>query len=159
MTVKNITFTLIDENDEASIQTIAGWYQQEWDISPLSTKQRLAGISVSGLPFHVLMEVDGLPIATGGVHFSVSLLTSHPRLSVHKYWLALVYTLPAFRNQGYGSMLCSKIESIANARGIECLHLFTHTAESLYKKLGWKQIDSIDKLEKQVVIMHKFLTF
>jgi GNAT superfamily N-acetyltransferase len=104
------------------------------------------------------MSVDDLPIATGGIYNHVSLLDKEPRFREHKHWLALVYTVPEFRGKGVGADLCGYIEQHAQTLGLEQIHLFTHTAERLYKRLGWQELERLRAGEKDIVVMQKFFS-
>lgn len=105
--------------------------------------------------FQVMMSVDGVPLATGGLYNHVGILDKIPRLAIHPHWLALVYTLPEHRGKGYGASLCECIEQHAQSLGLKELALFTHTAESLYRRLGWRQAERIAAGGRDLVVMTK----
>lgn len=154
---QDIRFTLLEPEATSHIDRVAEWYASEWQIPAQQTRERLARLNSGDTQFQVLMSVDGLPLATGGLYNHVGILDKFPHLAVHRHWLALVYTLPAHRGRGYGALLCADIESKARERGLKELTLFTHTAESLYRRLGWQQAERIHAGEKNSVVMTKRL--
>ena len=103
------------------------------------------------------MTLDNKPIATGGLYNHVGLLDKEPRLKIYKNWLALVYTTPENRGKGLGALICNDIQSQAISLGLKNIYLFTHTAENLYKRLGWQQMERLVLGEKDIVIMKKEL--
>ena len=152
-----IKYQQVRKEDETLIKMIADWYFSEWNIPTETTLQRLSTFSTNGIPFQSMMSINNVPIATGGVYDHVGLLDREPRFKIHSPWLALVYTKIEYRNQGYGALLCNYIENVSRASGIKEFFLFTHTAETLYKRLGWQQIERIVLNEKEIVIMKKDL--
>ncbi|GAB2987899.1 GNAT family N-acetyltransferase [Mucilaginibacter puniceus] len=153
----NIAYKRITPADTELISLIADWYFDEWHIDKAVTIERLTGFPSDGMPFQLLMTLDGLPIATGGVYHHVGLLDAIPRLKEFQPWLALVYTLPEYRGKGYGALLCEEIQGIAKELGTDNLYLFTHTAESLYKRLGWEELERVALKGKDIAIMKKEL--
>ena len=73
-------------------------------------------------------------------------------------WLASVLVEPSFRDRGHGSALVTAIEEIAAALDVETLYLYTNSAQSLYERLGWKEIEREPYRGREVVIMRKKLT-
>ncbi len=153
----NTAFKRITPDDTNLISLIADWYFDEWGVDKTTTTKRLTGFPYNGIQFQMVMILDGLPIATGGVYDHVGLLDAVPRLNVYQPWLALVYTLPEHRGKGYGALLCEKIQAHTRSTGIDMLYLFTHTAESLYKRLGWEEMERVALKGKDIAIMKKEL--
>ncbi len=153
----NTAFKRITPDDTELIGLIADWYFNEWNIEKSTTINRLNDFPDSGIPFQLVMMLDGVPIATGGVYDHVGILDAEPRLKVYQPWLALVYTMPEHRGKGYGALLCEEIQAHTRSTGIGMLYLFTHTAESLYKRLGWEEMERVVLKGKYIVIMKKEL--
>jgi GNAT superfamily N-acetyltransferase len=153
----DIDYKRITPADAELINLIADWYFTEWNIDKTITIKRLNNFPGAMLPFQVVLTLDGSPIATGGVYHHVGLLDVEPRLKIYQPWLALVYTLPEHRGKGYGAMLCKEIQARTKAVGTDYLYLFTHTAESLYKRLGWEQLEKITLKGKDIAVMKKEL--
>ena len=152
-----IKYQQVRKEDETLIKMIAEWYFSEWNIPTETTLQRLSTFSTDSIPFQSMMSINNVPIATGGVYDHVGLLDREPRFKIHSPWLALVYTKVEYRNQGYGALLCDYIENVSRTSGLKEFFLFTHTAETLYKRLGWQQIERIVLNGKEIVIMKKDL--
>jgi GNAT superfamily N-acetyltransferase len=53
-------------------------------------------------------------------------------------WVAGFYVLPDYRRRSIGSRLLAAIEETAGSSSAANLYLYTHTAESLYLRLGWR---------------------
>jgi GNAT superfamily N-acetyltransferase len=152
-----INFQILQLTDQAIFQVIADWYVSEWKIPRDKTIQRLQTITSDNSQFQVLMTLDGTPISTGGLYDHVGLHDKEPRFKIHKYWLGLVYTIPEKRHQGYGTLMCKHIEDLSKKRALDTLYLFTDTAEQLYKRLGWTEMERLRMGERNVVIMKRDL--
>lgn len=152
-----INYQIIKPEDTKNIELIADWYLSEWNIPKQTSIEKIKKLSAHDFEFHVLMTLDNLPIATGGLHNHISLLDKEPRLNIFKNWLALVYTKPEFRGQGLGALLCNHIQDISKGVGLKDIYLYTHTAENLYKRLGWLQLERLALGDKDIVVMKKEL--
>ena len=85
------------------------------------------------------------------------LLDKEPRLKIHKNWLALVYTTPDKRQQGYGALICKHIQDHSRSLGLDTMYLFTDTAEQLYQRLGWTEMERLAMGDRNVAAMKKDL--
>ncbi len=148
-----IEFKIVTPNDKQTFEIIANWYFNHWKIPKERTLTRLDEITNDALQFQVLMLVNNLPVATGGVYSWVSILDKVAYLNEHKHWLALIYTDDAYRQKGYGASLCKFIQNHAKTLGLKKLHLYTDTAERLYARLGWQVLERISVSERNVVVM------
>lgn len=153
----NINLKIIQPDDQETLKLIASWYLKEWNIPTETTIKRLQTITADKEQFQVLMTLDGTPTSTGGLYDHVGLLDKEPRLKIHKKWLALIYTLPDKRGKGYGALICKFIQDHSKNLGLNKIHLFTDTAERLYKRLGWTEIEKITISDRNIVIMTKDL--
>ncbi|MDF2456966.1 MAG: GCN5-related N-acetyltransferase [Cytophagaceae bacterium] len=153
--MSNIQYYRVKPEDHSILQQIAQWYHTEWNMDPASTRTRIADFPATGIPFHLFMTADGVPVATGGLAYHVSLMNEAPRLKIYSPWLALVHTAPEHQNKGYGTLLCQKIEEMANELGVKEYFLFTYTAEKLYTKLDWEVMERLEARGKQIVVMKK----
>lgn len=152
-----IDFQIVHPNDQATFQLIANWYFAEWKIPIDTTIQKLQIITKDNSQFQILMTLEGIPISTGGLYNHVKLLDKEPRLKIYKNWLALVYTIPEKRHQGYGALICKHIQNHSKRLGFDAIYLFTDTAEQLYKRLGWTEIERLAIDNRNVVVMKKEL--
>lgn len=140
-----------------TFQLIANWYFTEWKIPIDTTIQKLQIITKDNSQFQILMTLDGIPISTGGLYNHIKLLDKEPRLKIYKNWLALVYTTPEKRHQGYGALICKHIQNHSKHLGFDAIYLFTDTAEQFYKRLGWIEIERLAIGNRNVVVMKKEL--
>ena len=153
----DINYQIIKPGDDEEIALIATWYLKEWNIPTATTVAKIKKLSGDNNEFQVLMIVDNEPIATGGLYNHVAILDKEPGLKMYKNWLALVYTTPAQRGKGFGTLLCKEIQQQSAALGLKEIYLFTHTAESLYQRLGWQQVERLNLAGKEIIVMTKAL--
>ncbi len=150
-----LKFHIIHSSERETIKLIADWYCSEWNISKEKTIQKIQSFKRDKSQFQVVMTLNDIPVGTGGLYNHVGLLDKEPRFRLYKNWLALVYTVPEKRRQGFGAMLCRFIEHHAMEIGITEIFLFTSTAEQLYKRLGWLVIERLALGTRKIVVMKK----
>lgn len=150
-----IKFHILKPNDTENFRLIADWYFNEWKIPNEKTIQKLQSVTQDQSQFHVLMTLNDKPIGSGGLYHHISLLDKESRFKIYKNWLALVYTIPKERQKGYGALLCRFIQQHAKEIGVDKMHLFTDTAESLYKRLGWAELERLTVNKRNIVVMTK----
>jgi GNAT superfamily N-acetyltransferase len=153
----DIKYQIVRPNDNRNIELIADWYLSEWNIPLQTTIDKTKKLSADNFEFQILMTLYGKPIATGGLYNHVGLLDKEPRLKVYRNWLALVYTAPENRGKGLGALICRQIQTHAKYLGLKDIYLFTHTAENLYKRLEWQQLERLVLGGKDIVVMKKEL--
>ena len=153
----DIKYQIIRPDDNENIELIADWYLNEWNIPTQTTIEKTKKLSVDNCEFQILMTLDNKPIATGGLYNHVGLLDREPRFKVYKNWLALVYTKPNIRGNGLGALICNHIQAHSKDLGLKDIYLFTHTAENLYKRLAWQQLERLALGGKDIVVMKKEL--
>ena len=151
----NINIERVNPEDKELINLIAQWYYEEWKIPVLNTEQKLGAFPKEEIPFHIIIKENNIPIATGGLHTHVGLLDVLPEYKKYKHWVAVIYTIPEKRGNGYGGMLCNFIEKMAKEFRLTKLHLCTFTAENLYLRLNWKPLNRITYKEHKTVVMEK----
>jgi len=153
----DIKYKIIRPVDNENIELIAHWYLLEWNIPKQTTIEKIKSFSGDSKQFQVLMTLDNMPVATGGLYNDVGLLEREPKFRVYKNWLALVYTTPENRKKGLGALICNNIQDHSKKLGIKEIYLFTDTAESLYKRLGWYQLERLSLGARKIVVMKKRL--
>lgn len=153
--MQGYNYHVITPDDKEYIELIAEWYFDEWSIPVETTIEKVKNLSIEDFEFQMLMTQYNQPIATGGLYKHVGILDKLPQLKVYKHWLALVYTKPGLRGRGIGALICNTIQEHARTIGLKEIHLFTHTAENLYKRLGWKQVERHALGGKDIVVMKK----
>jgi GNAT superfamily N-acetyltransferase len=155
--MNEIKYQIIKPDDNEIIELIASWYLSEWNIPVLTTIEKTKKLSSDNYEFQVLMTLNNKPIATGGLYNHVGILDKEPKLKIYKNWLALVYTRPENRGKGLGALICNHIQDHSKDVGLKDIYLFTHTAENLYKRLGWQQLERLALGGKDIVVMKKEL--
>lgn len=155
--MNKIEYNIITHDDIENIQLISEWYLKEWNIPAETSAEKIKNLSKENDEFQVLMKLNGQAVGTAGLYTHVGLLDREPRFKVFKNWLALVYTIPEIRGQGLGAMLCNHIQECAKNLGLKEIYLFTHTAESLYSRLGWEVIERLLLGERNITVMKKVL--
>lgn len=150
-----IQFKILQADDLKTHQLIADWYADEWKIPIEKTIERLQEITNDRSQFQMLMYLNNDPIATGGLYHHIGLLDKEPRFKIYKNWLALVYTIPKERHQGYGQLLCMEIEKYSKKLAINTLYLFTDTAERLYQRMNWTVLERLSLSDRNIVVMKK----
>jgi GNAT superfamily N-acetyltransferase len=68
-------------------------------------------------------------------------------------WLGGLLVLPEWRNHGVGTMLMHRATEEARRLKVPRLYLWTHSAEGLYRKLGWQVVERSDYFGKEAVVM------
>jgi GNAT superfamily N-acetyltransferase len=68
-------------------------------------------------------------------------------------WLGGLLVLPEWRKRGVGTMLMHRAADEARRLNVSRLYLWTHSAEGLYRKLGWQVVERSDYCGKEAVVM------
>lgn len=131
----------LTRGDTRLASILAQWYYEEWKIPQEGYMPRLLALDPDDMEIHLVLFHHDQPIAAGGIHHKVGLLQVAPEFAEHDPWVAVLYTLPAYRKQGLGAMLLQALEDAAAAVGYTKLYLYTHTAENLYKRQGWTRLE------------------
>ncbi|MGY5351096.1 GNAT family N-acetyltransferase [Wenyingzhuangia sp. IMCC45533] len=150
-----IDYKKLSSTETEIINQISDWYFNEWKIPKQKTVESLADNSNGNVIFQVLMTDQKTPIGTGGLYHKVGIQNRIKEYENHSPWIALMFTKPEVRGKGLGGKLLEEIELEAQKKGFEKIYLFTHTAESLYIRKGWKEIDRYQIDGKNIVIMDK----
>lgn len=135
---------------------ICDWYADEWNIPAERTRQRLSKCR-GGIPLQLLVFLDDVPVATGGIHHEVNMPKVYPEFLQYGPWVALVYTAPAYRNRGIGAYLCDCLDQEATKNNLHRYYLYTYTAENLYRRKGWQEMRRIIYRGEDTVVMTKQL--
>ncbi|WP_323795209.1 GNAT family N-acetyltransferase [Nisaea sp.] len=136
------------------LDTVVAWNHAEWGV----TAGRSLSVTEGWFQDMIRKPSEECVIAErDGVALGIACLVDHdleerPDLL---HWLASVYVDPAFRRTGLGSALVGAVEREAAARNIKHLHLYTHTAEPLYQRLGWTVSERFNLDEDAFALMIK----
>ncbi len=150
-----IEYRYVKSNDTKSINQISDWYLKEWGIPKEKTIQSLTENTTKNVIFQVLITDNGTLIGTGGLYNKVGIQKHIAKYEKYSPWIALMFTEPNRRGKGLGAKLLNEIESEAKRKDHKKIYLFTHSAESLYKRNGWNVIDQYNIEGKEGVIMSK----
>lgn len=145
----------LDRQETSLIQVIARWYFDEWETPMEKTVKRLSTQPSDDVLFQCVVTKGGRLIATGGLSHQVNILNVYPHLRTLGPWVALLYTERDHRGQGCGQMLLHAIETEARAEGLKTIFLYTFTAERLYKRNGWEEIERVTYKGHETVVMGK----
>ncbi|WP_139957799.1 GNAT family N-acetyltransferase [Flavicella sediminum] len=150
-----IEYRNITSNETDIINKISDWYFEEWKIPKEKTNISLTEKDNSNVIFQTLMTYKKNLIGTGGLYHRVGIQSRIKKYENYSPWIALMFTEPQIRGKGLGGKLLNEIESEAKRKGIKKIYLFTHTAESLYKRQHWNEIDRYNLEGKDIAIMEK----
>ncbi|MFS4466177.1 GNAT family N-acetyltransferase [Maribacter sp. 2210JD10-5] len=150
-----IEYRNISPNETEAINQISDWYLSEWKISKIKTTKSLTESINQNVIFQTIMTDEKRLIGTGGLYHKVGIQSRIKKYENYSPWIALMFTEPKIRGKGYGGKLLKEIELEAKRKGFDKIYLFTHTAESLYKRKGWNEIDRYNIEGKNIVIMDK----
>lgn len=73
-------------------------------------------------------------------------------------WLGGLLVLSEWRNRGIGTRLMNRATEEARWLNVLRLYLWTHTAERLYRRLGWQFVERTKYFGKEAVVMQMDLT-
>jgi len=141
------------------ISQLAGLHYEQWGyLRPNETlAQRTRRLRVAcgrgGVPSAVAALADDGSLL-GSAMLIANDMATRPELTP---WLAGVYVLDAYRDQGIGSALVKRIEAEAASTGAKRLHLYTPNAARFYARLGWSTDERYTYLGQRVTLMSKRL--
>jgi GNAT superfamily N-acetyltransferase len=119
----------------------ARWLNREWGQaqghSLAVTTQWLREVTAPGSDEAAFVALDGE--APVGVCLLVDCdLETRAELTP---WVSGFYVVPDYRRRSIGSRLLTAVEQAAGATGAHALYLYTHTAESLCIRRGWRLME------------------
>lgn len=152
-----IKISKLDPTDKKSILKIASWYFEEWDTPIDKTVNRLTNQPGEDTIFQLVLTIGNEVLATGGLYNNANIFKVHEKLKKIKPWVGLLYTQKDYRNKGFGTMLLNQIERCAKEKDLTKIYLYTFTAESLYRRCGWKELDRVMYKDHDTVVMEKTL--
>ena len=118
----------------------------------LAAERDAARDAASPLPTVMVALSDGVPV--GMAALAARDLDQRPDLGP---WLAGVYVLPAFRQRGHATRLVGAVEDRARGAAIPCLWLYTRSAESLYRRCGWRTAETFERDGRRYSLMRRDL--
>ncbi|GGX94024.1 N-acetyltransferase GCN5 [Litchfieldella qijiaojingensis] len=145
--------------DSPHATTVAGWTYAEWGyLHPEESAEAyceafVAQCGEGGVPSVFVAMHGEAPVGTASL--VVDDMSVRPELTP---WLASVFVLPAWRGRGIASRLVQRVEHEAREWGIERCYLFTPDQQALYRRLGWRDHESLSYRGEEVTIMTRALT-
>ncbi len=141
-------------NYPAYIPIVAEWLYNMWGW-------KIPGGSVSNAEKALMERPDhtGIPLSFVAIQnyepIGVARLIKHDMDTRKELspWLASVFVVKQFRNNGVGKALCVNAISEANKIGFHILYLFTPDKEAFYKKQGWEIVEQKIYRNEDVSIM------
>jgi N-acetylglutamate synthase-like GNAT family acetyltransferase len=136
------------------IPQIAQWFFNEWGYqvpgnSVEATVSRLESkLNLDKAPLLLILEEGGKAMGVGAL--KIREMKEFPE---REYWLGDVFIAPAARGKGCGSRLADAVAEQALRLGIKHLWLQTDDQQSLYSRLGWKEVETVPKGERIASIM------
>lgn len=145
--------TIADRPD--LVPVVAAWlweaFDREGGLSPERSREIVAASTARiGVPQTFVLLADERPVATAS--FVADDCPERPHLTP---WLASVYVGPEARGLGFARRLVEAVEAAARQAGTGTLWLFTHTAEPLYARLGWRRVEQFERRGRQETLMRR----
>jgi len=70
-------------------------------------------------------------------------------------WLASLYVMPDQRGRGHGSRLVAAALELARGNGVEFLHVFTESAENIFRQHGFSHLADAETKGGPVTILRR----
>lgn len=147
------------------IPIVAHWHHAEWahlnpgQTLPARIKKMSAYLKVSTNAqgtdsftpkLFVALNGEALPVGTAALDLHD--MDNQPMLSP---WLASVFVLPEYRQQGIGTALVKYALKVAvDEMGIKRMHLFTPNHRPFYERLGWVHSQRLSYYGEPVDLMY-----
>lgn len=145
--------------DSPHVATLAGWIHAAWGhLEPGGTLERTRArfaddCGAGGVPsvfVALARDESGGEMPVGTASLVVDDMSVRRELTP---WLASVFVLPEWRGRGIASRLVQRVELEARDHGIERFYLFTPDQQPLYRRLGWRDRESLIYRGEEVTIM------
>ncbi|MGX7705801.1 GNAT family N-acetyltransferase [Methylobacterium sp. Gmos1] len=114
------------------------------------TAAEAVGAAAPSMPRTFVLLADDEPV--GMASLAAHDLETRPDLTP---WLAGVFVAPHARGRGHAVRLVAAVEAEAMSRGIPTLWLYTRSAEGLYARIGWRNVETFPYREKMYALMRR----
>lgn len=144
--------------DDPNAEIVAGWTFEAWGhLHPgLTLAQAIertkANCGQASVPSNFVAMQDGTPVGTASL--IVDDMSIRRELTP---WLASVFVVPEWRGQGIASALVKRVEAEAIESGTRHFYLYTPDQQALYRRLGWKDVESLEYRGETVTLMSRQL--
>ncbi|UCG56385.1 MAG: GNAT family N-acetyltransferase [Phycisphaerales bacterium] len=148
------------KHHQSCIPRLADLFWQEWQQFYEATGRTAEQVTAY---MRAKANTDSIPLALVAVYRSQVIGTGaikphdldiRPQFSP---WLAGLYVLREFRDNGVGSLLVARLLEEARQLGLSELYLWTPSAERLYSRLGWSLLERTQYCDQWISIMKKEL--
>jgi GNAT superfamily N-acetyltransferase len=139
------------------VPLVARWLWSEfWHRDGHSLEETRSAVQHSvtarPMPRTFIALADDEPVGTASL--AAQDLSTRPELSP---WLAGVYVEEHARGHGVAGHLIAAVEAECRALSIPTLWLYTHNAERVYARAGWKTVEAFQHRDKPYVLMRRDL--
>lgn len=153
-----LKFIFLADRPEA-IETVAKWYYREWgylrEVSSVRKTKKILKkfLNRDRIPLIILaVERDEV---VGAVQLKYYEMDIYPN---KEHWIGGVYVSKNHRNRKIAEKLLKKAEEAARSFQIDTLYLQTQKLDGgLYKRLGWKPVETVIYRSIHVLVMKKQL--
>ena len=121
-------------------------------LEVIEARARDAAESRGAMPRTFVLLENGVPLGTASL--IACDLQERPELTP---WLAGVVVAPEARGRGLAARLVAGVEGAAHRAGFQELWLYTHTAERVYARAGWRRIEEFIHEGKTCALMRRGL--
>lgn len=144
--------------DDPHVSLVAIWIFEAWghlhrDLTQEQAIERVrAECGQGGVPSIFVAMQGETPVGTA------SLIADD--MSIRREftpWLASVFVVPEWRGQGIASGLVKRVEAEAIESGIRHFYLYTPDQQSLYRRLGWQDVEHLEYRGETVTVMSRQL--
>ena len=153
-----LKFIFLADRPEA-IETVAQWYFQEWghlqEVSSIRKTERILRrfLNRDQIPLILLAVKDEEVI--GAVQLKYYEMDIYPN---KEHWIGGVYVSEKYRHRKIAEKLVKEATEVARSYHIDTLYLQTQKLDGgLYKRLGWKPVETAMYRGVTVLVMKKKL--
>jgi len=126
------------------LPVVAYWNYREWHAGKRPFDEIIRRyqerLNYTDIPITLVAVEDTMPV--GSVSIKMDDLMERTDINP---WLASLYVVADYRGRGIGNELLQAAQNTARTVGIARLYLYTHTANALYERDGWKAMDTIER--------------
>ncbi len=146
---------------EEMVSELASALFNQWSTMYARRNETLADVEKKVAERAVEGSIPLTMVATDGDALIGSITIKNddfPRRSDLNPWIAGVFIAPDYRGQGYSKKLIIHAEKVAKEQfGLSSIYLYTGSADGLYTKMGYEEIEVFDAHTRPLTVMGKSL--